>query len=133
MYFIRPTYSTIASTSPMWVCHWPKLDATPQSKLTMPSILQSLTCKWLPYAFIRWYLNVVVFGRQLRTSTSRSSMGIPWCRCSFTTLHTHSTKLGKLTSLSTLISSASFFFALYLLKTNHMIMCKFQIATMKKN
>jgi hypothetical protein len=41
--------------------------------------------------------------------------------------------LGKLTSLSTLISSASFFFALYLLKTNHMIMCKFQIATMKKN
>ncbi len=53
-----PTYCIDASSSPMCACHWPNIDATPQSKLTTPFVLQSLTWKWLPYAFILWYLHV---------------------------------------------------------------------------
>lgn len=58
---------------------WPKIDATPQSKLSMPSLVQSLTQKSLPYSFNLWYLKAFVNGGRFNASTFGFYMAIPKC------------------------------------------------------
>ncbi len=126
MSFRTSTYSSDACSSPMCACHWPKIDATPQSKLTILVILQSFTQKWLPYAFNLWYLSVID-GGQLNASMSRSSMAILKCQCACTTSHTHCVRVGKLVFGSTFLSYVSFFSSSYLLNTGQKMKCTFKI------